>query len=214
LDVVEDAPPIDKRAIIPILLTLHTAKWIKEKSGITFLTIPKGLSILKLKKITRISPIYNFELRLEKEVLVEKTYRIAITNSGILVEGYFFTTPLSGVGARVPSLLSAATLFSISSRDYPRESNPNCLYKYKPYFCEDLDLYISSSRIPPLLYIYDKYPLQFKIVDLPAQWTLEELIAPGFIQKIKKRDDEIKKRDDQIKNRANHSETCSMSYHF
>jgi|GEM_PF-2899478 len=87
----DDATPIDKRTAIPILKKGLSSLSIKEDAGLTFLTIPKGLTpniFIELAGSPKVGNkiqtdeffIHDHYLEKYGNIPVDKTYRIVITN--------------------------------------------------------------------------------------------------------------------------------------
>ncbi len=147
---IEDAPPIQKRDI-SILKTLIFLG-VEDNAGITVLTMPKGLTLNKLVKLARspkqgnrtnfnyISPRVLEELG---DVFVEKTYRVAITNSVLQRSRNLFVRAQEKLvnslycELQMPEVLPVATLAIltyVSSQALP----PTCLYGAGTYSrCSD-----------------------------------------------------------------------------
>jgi F-box-like len=97
---VHDSPLLNKRTTIPVLKRLFASLGVEEK-GVTLLTMPKGLTLNKLVSLGK-SPkrgypanfrfIWSRILEELGDAPVDKTYRVAITNSvlkgsaGVLIE--------------------------------------------------------------------------------------------------------------------------------
>ncbi|NGX42003.1 MAG: hypothetical protein K940chlam7_00277 [Chlamydiae bacterium] len=143
----EDAEPYDQLTTIQVLAKLFTSKKIDEKSGVTILTIPKGLNFRKLELFTdspkkgNAIPFYTDSSVLPVDTPVEKTYRIAITNSvltgsqDLSIEDQI--TLVKTIGWKIPGILPVATL------------------AYMTYIC-------SQGEIPTLLFSQD--PLSVGII--------------------------------------------------
>jgi hypothetical protein len=87
---IEDAPPLNKRRVIPDLKRCLSSTQIEGNAGITLLTIPKGLTFNILVKLAESPKVGNKPKfrhiwdRITNEIgdiPVDKTYRIVITNN-------------------------------------------------------------------------------------------------------------------------------------
>ncbi len=114
---IDDSP--DKRIIILALQRLFTSLQIEGEAGITLLTLPKGLTISKLKTLLHCmtgcyyEPDFMEEL---KHVSVERTYTIAITNTILKGSERLSTSRqqefIKEKGCEMPTILEAATFFA------------------------------------------------------------------------------------------------------
>ena len=113
-----DAPSLNTQEIIPILQQ-HASLPIKDDVGVTFLTIPKGLSFntliqLALKKNVPLGHIWTRIPQDIDDTPVGKTYRVVITNNvlkdGIGIDVDDQVKLLARLECRMPTLLEAATL--------------------------------------------------------------------------------------------------------
>jgi hypothetical protein len=124
---VTDAPPLDKRRVIPVLRRCLYSFPIEENKGVTLLTIPKGLTFNKLVKLAespKMGNITNFGYishRVLKEIgniPVDKTYRIVITNN-VLKESQYSSVSkqkalLKKIGCEMPKTIEATALLVVT----------------------------------------------------------------------------------------------------
>lgn len=119
---IPDEPPLLKQDISIIKELMATLK-IKEDAGITLLTMPKGLTLNRVKNGRSLS-LFRFIRSdiLEKfgDIPVKKTCRVAITNS--ILEGSLNLSVdaqkelVGRVGCEMPELLSVAALAILTYR--------------------------------------------------------------------------------------------------
>ena len=143
---VDDATPPDNRKIIPDLKRLFASLEIEEDAGITFLTIPQGLSVKKLGMFAQSPKEGNptcfgnlfFPNVTDKfgNSVVDATYRIAITNSILKRSRNLSMTTqqnlVNETGCEMPKLLEVSTL-AILTYISSSKSSPVCLYGDRPY---------------------------------------------------------------------------------
>jgi hypothetical protein len=124
---VTDAPPLDKRRVIPVLRRCLSSFSIARNRGVTFLTIPKGLTFNKLVKlaespkagnITKFIHISNRVLKEIGNIPVDKTYRIIITNS-ILKKSLYLSVSkqkalLKKIGCEMPKTIEVTALLVVT----------------------------------------------------------------------------------------------------
>lgn len=149
---VDDIPPLNQRAVIPFLLQMEKLS-IENNKGITFLTMPKGLTLGKLNEIAHLGTqegviryIFPQVLSHFKDLAVENTFRLFITNN--ILEGsrdkYFHTQ--SGLveqhGCEISGFLELATLLVISSQCYEER-----LYSTLPWTHARCQETIEGSRL-------------------------------------------------------------------
>ncbi len=141
---VEDAPPVDKRTEIQILKKLFASLKIENNAGITVLTMPKGLTLNKLvtlagspKQGNSTSFRYILPHVLEKlgNNPVEKTYRVAITNSVLQGSRNLVSAQqelVNKLGCEMPGVLPATTL-AILTYISSQAADPTRLYGDNPW---------------------------------------------------------------------------------
>lgn len=124
---IADAPPSDKRKEIPVLKRLLSSLSIEGNSGVTLLTIPKGLTLNKLVKLARspklgnatnFKPIWNRITEELGDIPVDKTYRIVITNNVFEASRNLSVNARKNLvhksGCEMPSILEASTLLVVT----------------------------------------------------------------------------------------------------
>ncbi|MCC5832596.1 MAG: F-box protein [Chlamydiales bacterium] len=138
---VSDAPPLDKRQAIPFLKRCIYSLSIEENAGVTLLTIPKGLTFKKLVKLAgsfkgenrpRFRYIWDRISSEIRDIPVDKTYRLVITNNVFKNSRNLSTSDQEALvkerGCEIPSLLEAATLLVVTYM-----STQQRLYNDKPW---------------------------------------------------------------------------------
>ncbi|MGB7128901.1 MAG: F-box protein [Candidatus Rhabdochlamydia sp.] len=116
---IDDSPSFDKRVIILALQRLFTSLQIEGEAGITLLTLPKGLTIHKLKTLLNCMTDCYYEpdfMEEFKHVSVDRTYTIAITNAILKGSERLPTIRqqdfIKEKGCEMPTMLEAATFFA------------------------------------------------------------------------------------------------------
>ena len=123
---IADAPPLDKRKVIPVLKRLLSSLSIEGNSGVTLLTIPKGLTLNKLVNLagspklgnaTNFGDIWSSISAKLGDIPVDKTYRIVITNNILMASRNLSLRAhkklVHKFGCEMPSILEAATLLTV-----------------------------------------------------------------------------------------------------
>lgn len=137
----EDAPLSDKRKEILALKRVLSSLPIEGNSGVTLLTIPKGLTLNKLIKLARSPKLGNavnlgyIWNRISEEIgniPVDKTYRIVITNN-IFIESRDLSVSaqknlVRKMGCEMPKILEAAALLVVTYTSFWQR-----LYHNKPW---------------------------------------------------------------------------------
>lgn len=131
----EDILPLDNRQVIPLIKRLFATLKIENDAGITFLTLPKGLSYNKAKEFAQ-SPLQgnstNFRYTWHQspeglaDAHVKKTHRVFITNQVIYGSRTMTFTEqkllLSELKCQIPEVLPLSTLAIltyITSKEIP-----------------------------------------------------------------------------------------------
>jgi len=144
---VNDTTPSDNRKIIPKLKRLFAFLKIERGAGITLLTMPEGLSKEKLEEFAqspkegnptrfRANIWHSIDEREHEDITVDKTYRIAITNS--VLEGSRNLSAIAQqelvnkIGCEMPKLLEVSTLAILTYISSPK-SSPVRLYSDNPW---------------------------------------------------------------------------------
>ena len=139
---VKDASPIDANTI-SVLKALFASLQVEGDAGITLLTMPRGLTLNKLVKLAAFPKQGNeAKFRYIEEALkafgnapVDKTYRVAITNSVLKGSRRLPVDKqhelVKGMGCEMPGVLPAATL-AILTYMSSRGASPIRLFSDKP----------------------------------------------------------------------------------
>ena len=132
---VEDAPPLNKRQVILLMERKVTSQPIEGNSGVTLMTIPKGLTFNKLVQLAKVPKMGNVtQFRFYEDISrrfgdfpVDKTYRLLITNNVFrnnqkLLRNFFRKMPridpkknIEKIGFEIPKLLEITALFVITN---------------------------------------------------------------------------------------------------